>query len=145
MMDEDKNGVRQPIGPKAWVRSTVRTLEFVGPDSEDPPRTLVGVLQCVYVKTLGYGPLLDPRHRSRPADRGADRCATGPSARTARARGGGGSPRLRNRADRGPQRRLDAPLHSRGEVAYKIGEFGQAKWDSPSLSQRPADFVLINR
>lgn len=54
MMDEDNNGDRQPIGPNAWVGSTVRALEFVGPDSEDPPRTLVGVLQCVYVKTLDY-------------------------------------------------------------------------------------------
>ena len=54
MMDEDNDGDRQPIDPKAWVGSTVRALEFVGPDSEDPPRALVGVLQCVYVKMLDY-------------------------------------------------------------------------------------------
>ena len=53
-MDEDNNGDRQPIDPKALVGSIVRALEFVGPDSEDPPRTLVGVLLCVYVKALDY-------------------------------------------------------------------------------------------
>ena len=54
LMDEDNDGDRRPIDPKALVGSIVRALEFVGPDSEDPPRTLGGVLQCVYVKTLDY-------------------------------------------------------------------------------------------
>jgi hypothetical protein len=54
LMDDDNNGDRQPIDRKAWVGSIVRALEFVGPDSEGSPRTLVGVLQCVYVRTLDY-------------------------------------------------------------------------------------------
>jgi hypothetical protein len=53
-MDGDRRGGRLPTNPGAWVGLRVRALELVGPDSEGPPRLLVGVLQRVYVRTLDY-------------------------------------------------------------------------------------------